>query len=73
MTEVLYSTDEAARKLGCSPSYLRKLEGLGLIRSPARVVGSNHRIWPDGELPTIQAQIAARQSAGRPNRSKSSA
>ena len=61
-----YSIGGAAGALGVSPSLLRKLEGRGVIPAPARLGGSDRRVYQPADLLVIRERLEERRRERRP-------
>jgi len=59
----LFSTGEAARRLGISQSLLLRYEKEGRIPPAHRVIGSDRRLYSAEDLETIRAIRAAKRVA----------
>lgn len=63
----LMSTGEAAKRLGCSTSMLRKVERLGLAPPAARV--AERRVYTVADVEALRRLLAERRERnGRPDR-----
>ena len=56
------SVGEAARRLGCSASMLRKIETIGLAPPAQRVGGARSRIYTATEIEHIRRLLVARRA-----------
>ena len=61
-TEELLGPGEVAARVGYSLSGLRKLEQAGIIPAPARMVGSNRRVYRSADVAVIQERIEQRRA-----------
>jgi hypothetical protein len=61
----LISTGELARRVGLSPSGIRKLASLGLLPPAAVIAGTHHWAWRVDDLPAIEAAVRQRRAAQR--------
>ena len=50
-----------ARRLGVSPSCVRKWEGQGLIPAAARLEGNDRRVYSVADLEVIRERVEARR------------
>lgn len=56
------SVGEAARRLGCSASMLRKIEAIGLAPPAQRVSGARSRIYTATEIEHIRRLLVTRRA-----------
>jgi DNA-binding transcriptional MerR regulator len=61
--ETFLGVGAAAARIGVSASLLRKLERQGILPSPARVVGSDRRIYRDEDVTRIEQVLKERRTA----------
>lgn len=55
-----------ARRVGASPSAIRAWEAAGLLPMPARIAGSDRRVYRSVDVETIRARVEARLRTTRP-------
>jgi len=60
------SVGEAARRLGVSPSFLRKLEWTGVTAPAQRVGGDARRVYTPDEIEQLRQVIADRRARQSP-------
>ena len=53
----LISTGYLARRLGCSLTSIKAWERDGRIQPAIRILGSDRRVWPIGDLPRLEEQV----------------
>lgn len=53
----LIGTGHLARRLGCSPSAIKKWERQGRLVPAIRVLGSDRRVWRADDLATLEGQV----------------
>ena len=66
----LVSTGYLAHRFGCSVSAIKGWERDGRIKPALRVLGSDRRVWPIGDLPRLEEQIDSLLRGGRRRRAE---
>ncbi len=62
MSQVVMSTGQAARELGVSQSFLRKLETIGAAPPAQRIAGLDRRLYSAPEVEALRRIIAERRA-----------
>lgn len=65
MTSELLSVGGAAKRLGVSPSFLRKLEYTGVTLPARRISGSDRRVYTTEEVDQLRTFLEERRASRR--------